>query len=195
MNNSEFSTEVNIFIVDPENDFSEIPVTVRRLGYDGMIIYLSHSKSADNYRQAFDVGAYNYVEKCVESSTNLRFQSVFEVALQNVKQIERKYMAVSYGSECKLIEIRDIQYFESATNHMINVVYEGGSFKFLSTMQELEERFRDNGFVRVHRSYLVSLDAIGGVRSDEVILNNGESLLVSRDRYQTLKSLILCSQV
>jgi len=194
MGSCEFSAEVSIFVVDPDNGLSEIPAAIRKLGYDGMILYLSHSKSLEHYRQAFDVGAYNFVEKGTDPVILSRFQSVFESALQNAKQIDRQYMVVSYAGEYKRIEVSEIQYFESAANHMINVVYNGGSFKFLSTMQGLEENLRDRGFVRIHRAFLVSVDAIHRVEPDEVTLNNGKRLLVSRDRYPSLKTTMLSWQ-
>ena len=194
MGDDEFSASVNIFIIDPENGFETVSSAVREKGYDGMILYLSHSDSAEHYRQAFDVGAFNFVQKGTDPQILSRFQSVFESAIQAAKQVERQYLAVSYAGEFRRIDVKDIQYFEAAADHMINIVHRDGSFKFLSTMQSLEERFSDRGFVRVHRSYLVSVNAVHRVDSDGLTLNNGDRILVSRDRYASLKAAMLCWQ-
>ena len=194
MGDDEFSSSVNIFIVDPENGFETVPSAIRKEGYDGMILYLSHSDSAEHYRQAFDVGAYNFVQKGTDPKILSRFQAIMESAITTAQQVDRQYLAVSYAGEFKRIDVRDIQYFEAAADHMINIVYTGGSFKFLSTMQSLEERFSDRGFVRVHRSYLVSVDAIHRADSDGLTLNNGYRISVSRDRCASLKTAMLCWQ-
>jgi len=192
MSDISFSAQVNILIVDPKGCFESMPFSVRKNGYNGMILYLSHSTSLEHYRQAFDADAYNFVQKGKSPEIFARFQSVFESALQNARQLNRKYLMVSYAGEYKRIDVKDIQYFETASDHMIEVVYNGGRFKFLSTMQNMEERFKDHGFVRVHRSYLVSVNAIHRVGSDELTLNSGNRILVSRDRFPSLRSAMAC---
>jgi len=182
---------VSIFIVDPENGFENTPAAIREAGYDGIILYLSHSKLLEHYRQAFDANAANFAEKGTDRQILSRFELIFEESLRNAKQIDRQYMMVSHAGEYKRIRIKDIQYFETASDHMINVIYEGGSFQFLSTMQSLEERFGSRGFVRVHRSYLVSIDAIHRVEPGKITLNNGRRILVSRYRYDSLKAAML----
>jgi len=191
MEDDEFLASVDIFVVDPENGFDTIPSLIRKKGYDGMIIYLSHSKSLEHYRQAFDVGAKTFIDKDNVPQNLSRFRSVFNLAIQTLRQIDRQYFVASYAGEHKRIEIKDILYFETAADHMINIVYKGGSFKFLSTIKSLEERFGSRGFVRTHRSYLVSVSAINRVDFDSIALNNGYSIPVSRERYPFVKTAML----
>lgn len=192
MRDYEFPASVSIFIIDPENGFAEIPVAIRNGGYDGLILYLSHSNSLEYYRQAFDVKAYNFVRKSTDALSC--FQSIFESALHTARKIDRQYMLASHAGQTERIEVKDIQYFESAEDHMINVVYIGGSFTFSSTMKNLEERFCDRGFIRVHRSYLVSVNAIHRMDFNELTLNNGKKISVSRDRFPALKSVMVRGQ-
>ena len=191
MNDHSFSASVGIFIVDPENGFETAPAAVRKAGYDGLLFYLSHSSSPAHYRQAFDVGSLNFVQKGTDHKELSRFYDVFNQALQSVKQLKRQYLAVSNVGEYRNIKIEDIYYFETARNHMIRVVYKGGSFEFISTLQKLEESFCDYGFVRVHRSYLVSVDSIHRVETDILTLNNESTIPVSRNNAATLKAAIL----
>lgn len=194
MDDDKFSATVSIFIIDPENGFDPIPFSIREKGYNGIIIYLSNSKSLDHYRQAFDVGAFNFLEKGADPPILSRFKSVFGSALQSAEKPDRHYLAVSYAGEFKRIPIQDILYFETASNMKINIVYKGGSFEYLSTMQSLEKRFSNRGFVRVHRSYLVSIDAIHRVDRNGLTLNNGHRISVSRDRQPSLKAAMFCWQ-
>ena len=194
MGDDQFLASVNIVIVDPEHGFDTAPLVMRDNGYDGMILYLSNSDSPEYYRQAFDVNAFNYVKKGTDPQILSRFRAIFESAAQAAQKTDRQYLAVSYAGEHKRIEVKDILYFETADHMKVNVVYKGGSFEFLSTMQSLEERYGSRGFVRVHRSYLVSINTIHRMERDGLTLNNGHRIIVSRDRYPELKAAMLCWQ-
>ena len=187
-----FSAQVGIFIIDPENGFDKIPSAIRKEGYDGPILYLSHSSSVEYYRQAFNVGAYNFVQKSSEPQKPSQFQTILKEMAKTAEQNDRKFFVVSNAGEYRKIEINKIYYFETLANHMINIVYKGGSFAFLSSLQDLEKRFRKRGFVRVHRSYLVSVDSIHRVEKNELTLYNKIRIPVSRSNAPMLKEVMYC---
>ena len=183
-----FSALVSIVVIDPAGDFAGIPAAMRGDGYDGLIFYLSHSTVPEQYHQAFDADAYNYAQKGGDYNSLLRFQMTFKESLQAARKLERQYIAVSCAGEYRQIEIRDIYYFEAAMEHMIKVEYRGGSFRFPSTLQRLEERLRGRGFVRTHRSYIVAIHAVRRLEPNEVVLSDGSEVPVSRSYYAALKS-------
>jgi len=184
-----FSTLLSILIVEPEGGFADSAIIAREKGYDGLILYLSHSTVPERYHQAFDAEAFNFVQKVTDSQTLARFQAVFSKALEAAKQLERQYIVLSCAGEYRQIEIRDIHCFEAAAAaHMIRVEYDGGSFDFPSTLQKLEERLRGRGFVRTHRSYIVAIQAVRRLEPNEVILSGDSKVPVSRSYYAALKS-------
>jgi len=182
MDDDAFSYLVSILIIEPENGFESTADTVRRGGYDGLILYLSHSASFDRCLQAFDAGAANYILKGADQKRLQRFYNVFNKTLKEAVQFERQYLVLSCAGDYRQVNIKDIHYFEAAMDHMIKVAYNDVSFKFVSTLQSLEERLCDRGFIRVHRSYLVALDAIHALAPGELILNNGYKVPVSRNQ-------------
>lgn len=188
MEDDAFCALVNIVIIDPENGFAAIPKTIRKSGYDGLILYLSHSTKSERYHQAFDAEAFNFMQKGNDAKTLARFQTIFETSLSAARQLERQYIVVSCAGEYKQIEIKDIYYFEGTMDHMVRIEYSGGFFHFPSTLQKLEERLRDHGFVRCHRSFIVSIDAVRQLEFKELTLNNGRKIPVSRSYYASLKS-------
>ena len=191
MGDISFSALVSIFIVDPENGFETVPAAIRDNGYDGLILYLSHSSSSVHFRQAFDVNAYHFSQKGTDTQILAKFHEVFEKSLDAAKLRDRKFFVASYAGEYKKIEVDNIFYFETlpnySVNHMVKVVHKGGSFSFIASLQELEERFRENGFVRVHQSYLVSVDSIHRIDIGELTLNNSSRIPISRRSLPTLK--------
>jgi len=184
MEDETFSYLVSILIVEPENGFEDVPGIVRKEGYDGLLLYLSRSTATERLLEAFDDDAFNYILKGTDQKSISRFYKVFVKALKAAAQLVRQYIVVSCAGEYKQLNINDIHYFEGATGRMINVEYIGGSFKFVSTLQNLEERLCDRGFIRVHRSYLVSVDAVHllGADAEELTLNDGRKIPVSRNQ-------------
>ena len=180
-----FSSAVSILVLEPFNGCEQVAESVRGLGYDGIILY--HSRMADKryFYQAFDAGAYNYIEK-----GQARFEAVFDGALKAARDLERQYIAVRFAGEYRQIDLRDIYYFEANMNHMVCVFYTGGDFHFRSSMSELEARLKGRSFVRAHRSFLVSLGAVRRLSFDQVTLVNGKSIPISRGNYAVLKDAL-----
>ena len=48
---------------------------------------------------------------------------------------------------------------------------------------------REHGYIRVHRSYLVNCEYIYELKSDSVILKDGQSLAMSRGRLEAVKKV------
>lgn len=185
MGNSSFLPLVSILLIKPEDGFEMAPVIARKRNFDGLILYFS--SALDHCLQAFDIGAYNYLLKGADQESLNRFYMVFQKALKAASQLHRQYLVLSCAGEYKQIDINEIYYFKGATSRMISVEYEGGSFQFVSTLQALEERLRDRGFIRVHRSWLVSARAVRVLNSSELTLSNGEKIPITRN-YTELKA-------
>ena len=178
-----FSSMVNILVLEPFNGGEAVAESVRKNGYDGIILYLSWLAEKECFYQAFDAKAYNYVDK----NTFSRFARVFEGALEAAREQERQYIALSCAGEYRHIDLRDIYYFETTPDHMVCVWYAGGKFVFQSSLSNMEQRMRDRGFIRVHRSYLVALDAVYQAAFDQVTLVSGKSIPIGRGKYTALK--------
>ena len=178
-----FSDRVDILIIEPDGGCEEVAASVRRDGYDGIIIYVSHTTDTAVFYKAFDAKVRNVVKK----GDWERFADVFADALVAAQARARQYIAVNSGGEYRKIDIRDVYYFESAQDHSVSVCYSGGMFTFRASLTELEERLQKLGFKRLHRCYLVSMDVIHKISYEKVILNNGQTLPVSRVHYGPLK--------
>ncbi|MCL2106590.1 MAG: LytTR family DNA-binding domain-containing protein [Oscillospiraceae bacterium] len=182
-----FSSAVSILVLEPFNGCEVVAEAVRQAGYDGVIVYHSWATEKKYFYQAFDAGAYNYVEK----GGAARFEAVFEGALEAARELERQYVALRFAGEYRQIDLRDIAYFEASMNHMVCVWYTGGKFLFRSNLSELEARLKDRGFIRVHRSYLVAIDTISHVSSyEQITLVDGTTIPAGRGYYAALKEAI-----
>jgi DNA-binding LytR/AlgR family response regulator len=184
-----FSAMVNILILEPFNGGEMLAETVRKNGYDGIILYLSRATEKNFFFQAFDANALNFIDKNDLSGLS-RFVRVFESALKAAQQQERQYLVFSSAGEQRQIDIRDIYYFEPVMNHMVCVRYAGGEFVFSSSLSSLEARLKGRGFFRIHRACLVALDAVRRVTFDRVTLVNGKEVPIRQGYCNALKEAI-----
>ena len=60
-----------------------------------------------------------------------------------------------------------------------------------SSMKELEERLAGNGFIRVHKGFLVNYQFIDSIKNSNVILTNGGTVPISRRNVNQVKEQYL----
>ena len=182
-----FLNTINILIIEPDSANEAIAATLRKMGYGGIILYLSKKDSFRFSIQAFDAKVSNYLHKGMEHLP--RFKSVFEQAVFDAEQLWDDFILVSKGGECRRIELQDIRYIESYGHDLI-IHYKGGEFAFRSTFADLKERLPDNMFIQVHKSFLVSAMFVNFVSYESLALDDGTQIPIGRGNYSTLKSVI-----
>ncbi len=99
-------------------------------------------------------------------------------------QSERLVFKTATGET--ILEAKDIKYFE-AKSHFINAVCNDGVVRVYGTLHEYEERMINNGFIRIHKSYLVNFRYIRSIKKNVVILKCGNELPLSRYRVRDIK--------
>lgn len=99
-------------------------------------------------------------------------------------------IAVETGGRTRMIE-RDSIRFVEASGDYVRLHAEDGTFLVRMPISALEEAWRDNGFVRVHRRYLIAIRHVAELRSrpgggyDLVVA--GQELPVSRRHARELR--------
>lgn len=89
----------------------------------------------------------------------------------------------SGASEC-VVDSCDIEFCAAAGNY-VEIHTVGQVYILRSTMKQLEEQLQPYGFVRVHRSYLINLQALKGRGQNQtLLLSSGRSVPCSR-RYRS----------
>nr|MDE6568574.1 LytTR family transcriptional regulator DNA-binding domain-containing protein [Lachnospiraceae bacterium] len=87
------------------------------------------------------------------------------------------------------VSVSDILYLE-AQNQNILICTAERSYVVRYNLRDYERELRESGFFRIHRGYLVSLGKIIAVRKNEVTLEGGISLPLSRTRERSLKEAL-----
>lgn len=118
---------------------------------------------SEHAAEAFELDAVDYVLKPVEASRLEKALDKVAAALAARKGAASpeapRRLAVERGGVRTLIPVSDICYVEARADYSA-VTCPGGTYLVGESISSLEERLAEDGFLRVHRSYLVNVDDI-----------------------------------
>lgn len=180
--------QVDIIYLDIIMDKTDGMETARRLrnfGCHAQIVFLT---SCDDYvYDAFDVNAVQYLLK--DEITESKFEKVFLRAVKLAAQKEEELFVCEFDGIKKAVPVKSILYFE-IWKRVVTVHFgDGENVKFYASMEQLEQQFADKDFVRVHRSYLVSLSYIAQLQTRNLVLKTGASVPVGVTYVHQLKEV------
>lgn len=100
-------------------------------------------------------------------------------------------IVVRKGNAISMIPVEQIRYFEAQDDYVMIYHTEGKALK-QQTMKFYEKALPVSDFVRIHRSYIVRIEAIKkiepyGKDNHIAVLHSGEKLPVSKNGYKHLK--------
>ncbi|MDB5115863.1 MAG: DNA-binding response regulator [Mucilaginibacter sp.] len=119
-------------------------------------------------------------------------ENLLETASHSPAQHER--IVVKTGTKVKIIPVADVQYLQ-ADDDYVSVFTQEGSYLKNKTMSFFEKTLDARQFVRVHRSYIVSVQEITRIDPYEkdshlAILKSGAKIPVSKTGYVKLKQVL-----
>lgn len=178
----DFCNDLDILIVDIYLESTtgiEVAKIVRDAGFKGAIIFISNPEDNRYYEDLFDVMAFNFILK--KNFNTERFEDILCRAVRAIGKMKGEYLMLNYAGVRRKIDISTIQYFEIQGDHLIRVYYEDTDFAFLSTMGKIEKQLAGRQFCRNHSSFLVSLDYIKQLDGNEILMNDGKRIPISRN--------------
>ena len=162
--------------------------TARKLRENNCSAQIIFLTSCEDYvYDAFDVNAIQYMLK--DETTSEKFEQVFLRAVQAASQKEEEIFVCKFDAEKYIVPIRKISYFE-IWKRIVTVHYGLNQIaKFYSSMEQLEKQFKNKGFVRVHRAYMVQLSYIYKFDRQKLILKTGTTIPIGITYQQELKQI------
>jgi len=121
--------------------------------------------------------------KAVQRVLNTVTSSV--TAMPNEESIEDDYIFVKTELKGKMLKInlRDIDYIEGMKNY-VAIYHAGQKTMALLNMKDLEERLPKKYFLRVHKSYIVSVNKIVAIEGNLVVLKNVKAEILLGETYR-----------
>ena len=152
---------------------------LRQKTEDTVLIFITGVK--EYVFDAFDVAALHYLIKPVDEQ---KFADVFKRAVLETgkkKHQENGQIFVKTRYRNVTLEQKDILYIESR-GKKVEIHTKTDIVDVYAGIGELEKQLKEN-FYRCHRGYLVNLAFITEYSNDSITLNNGESIILAKEKY------------
>ncbi len=150
----------------------------RERAFDKILIFMSSSR--EFVFDAYDVEAFQYLLKPVDDK---KLKNVLQKAILKTESRSQEFIVVSRERQKKKLFLDDIYYFE-IRGRIVDVHGAEGIFTYYEQIGELENKLRDKGFFRCHKSCLINLRYVDGYNRQDVILDNGEKIMIAKRRYE-----------
>ena len=137
--------------------------------------------------EAYDVEAFQYLLKPVEDR---KLKNVLQKAVLKTEKRSQEFIIVSRERQKKKLFLDDIYYFE-IKGRIVDVYGPEGIFAYYEQIGKLENRLRDKGFFRCHKSYLINLKYVDGYNRQEAVLENGIKIVIAKRRYDKFVQEVL----
>lgn len=159
----------------PGSNGMEIAARIRKNNLRVKIILVSNQN--DLAYKGYLYNAFRFLRK-----SNLE-QEVCE-AVKSLKETfssQNEYLVFKTATGETIQTAKNIKYFE-ADGHTINMICNDKTIRVYGMLREFEKLMKNNGFIRIHKSYLVNFRYICLVEKNTVLLTCGKKLPMSRNR-------------
>lgn len=188
------STDIDLLLLDIEMpDMTGLELT-KKLGNKSPLIIFTTAKT-DYAVEAFELNVVDYVVKPVSPARFLQAIEKAREALESPKgevkaSSEQDFVFVKDNGVLKKINVDDILYLEAMGDYV--KVYTGQRFHVLhATLKSIEEKLPQAKFVRVHRSYIVSLNKIDFIQDGAIAIGKANVPIADTYRSQLNRRLNL----
>lgn len=156
--------------------------TARRLrakGWDGILLFITGIR--ESVFEAFDVGAFHYLLKPVDGE---KLKKVLERAVGEIERKnapDRRVLLIRTRDRSVTLHAEEIYYLENEMRK-IAVHAKSGTVTYYGAMSKAEESLGED-FFRCHRGYLVNMAHIAEYDSGSILLENGETICMAKEKY------------
>lgn len=178
----------HIFILDIQMgrmNGMELARQIRANDSKAVILFLTGVK--DYALEGYEVGAVRYLMKPVRED---EFFGVLDEAAKMGHEADSEYFLLECGNDVRKIPFKDIWYVESQA-HYLEMAYGSQTVRWKSSLESVQRIFEENGFVITRRGVLVNLRRIARIGKTECILDNGEQVSISRNRYKAVNEAFI----
>lgn len=116
----------------------------------------------------------------------------FDAVAKATENIKKETLTIETKNGTYKISLKDILCFESRLKHTV-VYYEDGScIEYNVNLKDIETLLPENGFVRVHQSFIVNMSYITKYDRKSVVLKDMKTVPISRSHNTEAREAIVC---
>ncbi len=110
---------------------------------------------------------------------------------QEELESRERHFSFQSGAERVRLPLTEILFFESEGNYVKLFARAGEPYRFRDTLHSLEAALSHEGFIRIHKGFLVNQRAVRVLRGNEAQLEDGVCLPVGKSYMQGAKSRLM----
>lgn len=174
--------ESDVYLLDiifPDGNGIDLAREIRLRYHHNPIIFISTSNK--EIMNAFKVFALSYFVKPVQP---LELFATLDYAIEKMHENGPKYYAVNTVEGKQVIRFSSIMYVERCGQTILITTNSGKVHESVTLRESFASKVKplleDGRFVQTHVSYLVNLDAVDIYQKDQMIMQNGYQIPISR---------------
>lgn len=145
---------------------------------DAKVAIIFVTATAQYATRGYAVQAQSYVLKPV---SYFAFVTEMDRCLARLRQTERASFVVGSGSSVRRLAVADVIYL-SSVRHRITVRTVDESITLSGTLKAFEDQLAGHPFHRSNSGYLINLQHLVAIESEDAVMSNGDVLKISRAR-------------
>ncbi len=162
--------------------------------YDDHVYIVFVTAFIDYSLEGYKVDAIRYVLKDSETLEKSMYECL-DTIIGRMGSVEKK-IELEFLEGKKYIRPDDILYVESNLHKLTFHVRGQGEeiYTMYEKLDQIERKFQNFHFCRIHKSYLVNLKYAQDMKRYEITLVNGEKICVSQPKYKEAREKFICYQ-
>jgi DNA-binding LytR/AlgR family response regulator len=189
-------TRFDLILLDvrmPGLDGLELARVLTRFSDPPVVVFVTAHET--HALEAFDVGAAGYLLKPLDKERLERIlRRAAATARGAAEGTDFDTVAVESAGCMTMVSRQEIAWVEAAGDYVRLHMRGGASYLLRSPISTLEQQWTDHGFVRIHRSYLVSIRDIRELRTEAAhtsVTVAGHHLPVSRRHLREMRNRLV----
>lgn len=184
----EINLDVDIYILDVlMPDMNGILLAERIREIKPLVPIIFTTSSEEYALKAYGVCALRYLVKPLKLSA---LQEALDFVLTLVRTEKKNYIvATSQGDVA--VNLSEIEYVENLSRVMMFHIKDGNIYKSKFIRDSFDKQIKniqdDRHFLRVHKSYIVNMDCIRIYGTNNVVMESGDNIPISRNNLDMAK--------
>ncbi|CEN23616.1 LytR/AlgR family response regulator transcription factor [Paraclostridium sordellii] len=182
---NKYPSKADILLLDVQMDGINGLDAARKIReIDTQVSIIFTTAFSDFMQKGYEVRAFRYLLKPISYD---EFSNNLEECLKEVKERSENFITIKDldSGEFKRIPVNSILYVETDLRNIL-IHTDDDIYRSNISINKLEKELKDKAFFRCHRSYLINLNKVRGIKQSTVKIKNDE-LLVSRYKIKELK--------
>lgn len=163
----------------------ELAHTIRKFDRNVQIVFITGD--SEYVFEGYEIGAVRYLIKPVDEG---KLTEALNTCMEKIEKQVEDYMTFQYFGENLKLSRREIIYLR-VDGHYLQMQTENGRYEWICSLKEMLDKLDSDRFVRANRSMVVNLEYVNKITREECVLENGESIPVSRGAYSALNDAFM----